>query len=82
MLFGASYNPHKDLTHSSFLSRVLGLNETFSQRFYFYRNNTHDAGVFVALIKIIIDVLARYPSCFEAGKFLIPPDFVVAAACC
>jgi class 3 adenylate cyclase len=68
-------NPHVELAPKDLLSRIFGLNMSFSQRFFsFSRTDGNVAGVLIAMLQLVLEVLGQYQNYFEPGKF--PPNFI------
>jgi class 3 adenylate cyclase len=68
-------NPHVELAPKDLFSSLFGLNMSFSQRFFgLLRGDGNVAGVLVALVRFVMEVLGQYPHYFEAGKS--PPNLI------
>jgi hypothetical protein len=73
--YSSETSPYVDLAPKDLLSRVLGLNMSFAQRFFgLGRADANVAGVLVALARFIMEVLEQYQDYFEPGKF--PPNLI------
>lgn len=68
-------NPHVDLAPKDLLGRMFGLNTSFPQRFFgLLQAGGNAAGMLVALLQFVMEVLEPYRYYFEAGKF--PPNLI------